>query len=97
MGERMGKAEALHQAKLDTMEKYPSPYHWAAFVLTGEMGEIASVSSATSTPSEISPSATSESSSHPGLPCSATLLPLIAIAVNSWLQRQKGYSKVADL
>jgi CHAT domain-containing protein len=38
--EGMGKAEALRQAKLDTMEKYPSPHHWAAFTLIGDMGEV---------------------------------------------------------
>jgi hypothetical protein len=38
--EGMGKAEALRQAKLDTMEKYPSPYHWAAFTLIGDMGAV---------------------------------------------------------
>jgi CHAT domain-containing protein len=31
---------ALRQAKLDTMEEYPSPYHWAAFTLIGDMGEV---------------------------------------------------------
>jgi CHAT domain-containing protein/Tfp pilus assembly protein PilF len=36
----MGKAEALRQAKLDTMETYSSPYHWAAFTLIGDMGEV---------------------------------------------------------
>ena len=36
----MGKAEALRQAQLDTMAEYPSPYHWAAFTLVGDMGEI---------------------------------------------------------
>jgi tetratricopeptide (TPR) repeat protein len=36
----VGKAEALRQAKLDTMEEYPSPYHWAAFTLIGDMGKI---------------------------------------------------------
>lgn len=34
----MGKAAALQQAQLDTMEKYPSPYYWAAFTLIGDMG-----------------------------------------------------------
>ena len=32
----MGKAEALRQAQLDVRAEYPSPYYWAAFVLTGD-------------------------------------------------------------
>jgi CHAT domain-containing protein len=32
----MDKAEALRQAKLGTMKKYPSPFHWAAFCLQGD-------------------------------------------------------------
>lgn len=36
----IGKTEALRQAKLDTMEEYPSPYHWAAFTLIGDMGKV---------------------------------------------------------
>ncbi len=30
------KAEALRQAQLATLEKYPHPYYWAAYQLTGE-------------------------------------------------------------
>ena len=30
------KAQALRQAMLSTLEKYPSPEHWAAFTLMGE-------------------------------------------------------------
>lgn len=36
----MSKGEALRQAKLDTMAEYPSPYHWAAFTLIGDMGAV---------------------------------------------------------
>ena len=32
----MGKGEALRQAQLAAKKKYPSPYHWAAFQLTGK-------------------------------------------------------------
>jgi len=32
----MSKAEALRQAQLDTRERYPHPYYWAGFVLTGD-------------------------------------------------------------
>jgi CHAT domain-containing protein/tetratricopeptide (TPR) repeat protein len=35
----MGKAEALRAAQADTRKKYPNPYYWAAFVLTGDPGE----------------------------------------------------------
>jgi tetratricopeptide (TPR) repeat protein len=39
--EGTGKASALRQAQLDTMDEYPSPYHWAPFTLIGELGEVA--------------------------------------------------------
>ena len=32
----MTKADALREAKLATMKKYPSPFHWAAFCLQGD-------------------------------------------------------------
>jgi CHAT domain-containing protein len=31
-----GKAEALRQAQIATLAKYPDPYYWAAYELTGE-------------------------------------------------------------
>jgi CHAT domain-containing protein len=36
-----GKAAALRQAQLETRERYPHPYYWAAFVLTGDPGRSA--------------------------------------------------------
>jgi CHAT domain-containing protein len=36
----IGKGEALRRAQLDTMEQYPSPYHWAAFTLIGDLGDV---------------------------------------------------------
>jgi len=39
MQEGMGKAEALRQAQMDVRAKYPNPYYWAAFVLSGDVGE----------------------------------------------------------
>ena len=30
------KGEALRQAQLATLAKYPHPYYWAAYQLTGE-------------------------------------------------------------
>ena len=30
------KAEALRQAQLATLQRYPHPYYWAAYQLTGE-------------------------------------------------------------
>jgi CHAT domain-containing protein/Tfp pilus assembly protein PilF len=35
----MGKAEALRAAQADTRVKYPNPFYWAAFVLTGDPGD----------------------------------------------------------
>ncbi len=32
----MNKAEALRQAKLETMKEFPGPFHWAAFCLQGD-------------------------------------------------------------
>jgi CHAT domain-containing protein len=34
--QEMGKAEALRQAQQETRSKYPNPYYWAGFVLTGD-------------------------------------------------------------
>jgi len=36
----MGKAAALRQAQLDIQAEYPNPYYWAAFVLSGDGGEV---------------------------------------------------------
>lgn len=35
----MSKAEALRAAQLETRAKYPNPYYWAGFVLTGDPGK----------------------------------------------------------
>jgi CHAT domain-containing protein/Tfp pilus assembly protein PilF len=35
----MTKAEALRRAQAETRIKYPHPYYWAAFVLTGDPGQ----------------------------------------------------------
>ena len=34
------KAEALKLAQQDTRRKYPHPYYWAGFVLTGDSGKL---------------------------------------------------------
>jgi CHAT domain-containing protein len=38
--EGKGNGEALREAQIETRAKYPAPYHWAAFVLTGDVGEV---------------------------------------------------------
>ena len=35
----MNKAAALQAAQAETRRKYPHPYYWAGFVLTGDPGE----------------------------------------------------------
>jgi len=35
----MSKADALRIAQSDLRKKYPNPYYWAGFVLTGDPGE----------------------------------------------------------
>ncbi|HXU38170.1 MAG TPA: tetratricopeptide repeat protein [Blastocatellia bacterium] len=35
----MSKAEALQAAQTETRKRYPDPYYWAAFVLTGDPGK----------------------------------------------------------
>jgi len=39
-GEGMSQAEALQKAQIEMKEKYPNPYYWAAFVLSGEGGDL---------------------------------------------------------
>ena len=34
----LGKAEALRASQIDVRQKYPNPYYWAGFVLTGDPG-----------------------------------------------------------
>jgi len=34
------KGEALRQAQMDVRAKYPHPYYWASFVLTGDPGPV---------------------------------------------------------
>jgi len=34
------KASALQKAQIETKKEYPHPFHWAAFVLTGDGGKI---------------------------------------------------------
>lgn len=36
LGRGEGRAEALRRAQMETRERFPHPYHWAAFVLTGD-------------------------------------------------------------
>lgn len=36
--EGLSKAEALRHAQMDVRQKYPHPYYWAGFVLTGDPG-----------------------------------------------------------
>jgi CHAT domain-containing protein len=38
----MGKAEALRAAQTDVRAKYPNPFYWAGFVLTGDPGPLTS-------------------------------------------------------
>jgi hypothetical protein len=52
----MGKAEALQAAQAEVREEYPSPYYWAAFVLSGDPG---AVTEASLSPTEPSPTPTS--------------------------------------
>lgn len=34
----LGKAQALRAAQIEVRQKYPNPYYWAGFVLTGDPG-----------------------------------------------------------
>jgi CHAT domain-containing protein len=36
----MGKAAALRSAQIETRAKYPHPYFWAGFQLSGDPGPI---------------------------------------------------------
>jgi tetratricopeptide (TPR) repeat protein len=41
--EGISKAEAMRQAQLETMAEYPDPYYWAAFVMSGDGGEVSEI------------------------------------------------------
>lgn len=36
--EGLSKADALRAAQIELRQKYPNPYYWAGFVLTGDPG-----------------------------------------------------------
>jgi hypothetical protein len=38
--EGIGKAEALRQAQIEVRQEYSNPFYWAAFVLSGDGGEV---------------------------------------------------------
>ena len=40
--EGLGKAQALRRAQADVRAKYPNPYYWSGFVLTGDPGQASS-------------------------------------------------------
>jgi hypothetical protein len=83
----MGKAAALRQAKLDTMEVYPSPYHWAAFTLIGDMGP---VGRETPTPQS---TPTGESDGIKDKPisgvCPGMVIPLALVGFSVWIRRRR--------
>ncbi|MBN1877919.1 MAG: CHAT domain-containing protein [Anaerolineae bacterium] len=86
-----GKAAALRQAQLDTMQVYPHPLDWAAFTLHGDMGAVETVvpptpaAVVTATP-EMALPATPTPAGGSGT-CGSALLPLVAGAV--WIARRK--------
>ena len=53
--EGTGKAEALRQAQIDARNRYPHPYYWAGFVLTGDPARTTIVSQEARPKTEISP------------------------------------------
>jgi CHAT domain-containing protein len=85
----MGKAEALRQAQIDVRAKYPHPYYWAAFALTGDPGVMTDVSTEPAT--EVSPGSTPtpiDRDSHSEM-CPAAMLSLavVVLAYMSWCRR----------
>ncbi len=70
----LGKAEALRAAQAETRTKFPHPYYWAGFVLTGDPGEtngrvptasITNIPNAKATVTDSRPSSSSESHIDP--------------------------------
>jgi CHAT domain-containing protein len=43
--EGFSKVEALRSAQVDVRHKYPNPFYWAGFVLTGDPGQVGTSSS----------------------------------------------------
>ena len=76
----MGKAEALQAAQAEIRARYPSPFYWAAFVLSGDPGQAAP--QAGPVPS-VAPSATpagSPNSATTGLPWWVWVLLAVLVA-----------------
>jgi len=79
--EGRAKAQALRQAQLDTRDVYASPYHWAAFTLIGDMGEV-------STRAMTSPSpARRTASRRSGI--AASVLALALVATGLWMDHRQ--------
>jgi CHAT domain-containing protein/tetratricopeptide (TPR) repeat protein len=79
----MSKGAALRQAKLDTMAEYPSPYHWAAFTLIGDMGA-AEIEPPQPTPESTPP----DDAGGGGGICPGMALPL-ALGAVAWYEDQR--------
>jgi CHAT domain-containing protein len=84
----MGKAAALRQAKLDTMEVYPSPYHWAAFTLIGDMGPVVTdAPTPQPQPTPMGKDETGKEGRTGGL-CPGIALPLALVSFGLWIRRR---------
>jgi CHAT domain-containing protein len=79
----MNKTEALRRAQIDVRAKYPHPYYWASFVLTGDPESMIHQSViATSTSTSIPTTAiTSTAISTPVLPISTDIFCVVAVAL----------------
>lgn len=79
LSQGMGKGEALQAAQAETRMRYPHPYYWAGFVLTGDPGE-----------SSLRPPATAIA----GATGASTLLVVVALAIGvarRLIARRAGY------
>ncbi|MCL4298816.1 MAG: CHAT domain-containing protein [Anaerolineae bacterium] len=96
-----GKAEALRQAQIEIREKYPHPYYWSAFVLSGDGGEVTDIQSTsiqdtgdTTTQSSSVPAKATPSPSEPVIEekeissgCLSLILPLVFMGVLLWQRK----------
>ncbi|MEK7440490.1 MAG: CHAT domain-containing protein, partial [Chloroflexota bacterium] len=78
-----GKGEALRLAQQEVRAKYPSPYYWAAFVLSGDVGDVTTITTQLTTPT-----AKGQPTPNSKL-CASAAIPLGLLFVVAWRKHKQ--------